>query len=208
MRYNPEKLIELTRCLLPEDPSLVEEVRFSIQNPRVYLQYYKQKRSDWKEFRRPTNHLPWLALINGLHDRNLIFEFSDFDICDDLPTPKEPRHPIRAKRRAWVIKEGRWSAEYAWEQEKHPSTALKELFIEVAAVYLDKLGYVLCELVPSYHLFTLTIMEKETADQCKELARESGFGMLNILPHPAKPVLPPCPAHPANDPGFRCSLFS
>lgn len=200
MRYNPEKLIELTRCLLPEDPSLEEEVRFSIQNPRVYLQYYKQKRRYWKGFRRPTSNLPWLALIDGLYERNLIFEFYDFDLYDPLSSRKEPRHSIRAKRRAWVIKEGRWYAEYALEREKHPSGALRELFIEVAAGYLDKLGYALCELVPSYQIFTLTIIESQIAEQCKELARESGFGMMNILPYQAKPVLPSCPFHSINDP--------
>lgn len=183
MKYNPDKLIQLSHWLLPEDPTLEEEIRFSIQNPSVYLKYRKQKHGFWKGFQRPTSNLPWFSLIDGLYERNLIFEYDHLAMPSGILANYEQRRSNKTKRWAWIIKEGRWSAEYAWNQNQ-PSAESKELFIEIASNYLKRVGYVLCELVPSYQPFAMTILDQELVYHCKELADESGYG--NLIIHELK----------------------
>lgn len=59
MQYQPEKLLDLARFLLPNDPTLAEEVDFCIKNPKEYLLTTLMMDSV------PLSNLPWFALIHS-----------------------------------------------------------------------------------------------------------------------------------------------
>ncbi|MBA4493580.1 hypothetical protein ACFO25_04200 [Paenactinomyces guangxiensis] len=179
MRYKPEKLVELCRWLLPQDRLLEEEIRLSIEKPMSYFQEFKTKRGDWKNFHKPAGNLPWFALINGLQDRELLFEWND-------PFTSERSNQSWfswLKRRAWVIKEGQWSSEYA-SYEQRSSDIYKGLFLEFAGNYLEQIGYVIGEFRPSNSLSSMTIIDKDRLEQCKKLAKQSGYGKI-VIYHPS-----------------------
>jgi hypothetical protein len=169
MQYQPEKLLDLAHFLLPNDPTLVEEVNFCIKNPKEYLLTTMMMDSV------PLSNLPWFALIHSLKQRNLIFTFDESLISAWFST----KHAKKSKRFAWVIRDGKWNESHFASSDpvSHPYV---RFFFQLANHYLEPLQYVLCSLIPTLHPYTLTILPVQTAKHCQELAFESGYGTLWI----------------------------
>jgi hypothetical protein len=173
MRYDPDKLIELCRQILPGDPSLTTEVRLAFEKPLVYLLAARKDRlcgPEWENW-RPSRSLPWFALLRGLQRRRILFTWNDLS--------SESRDAGTPMRWAWVIRQGRFSAAHS-DFLRHGARQEREWFLRIVAKQLDALGYVFCELSPSLSPMTLTVLERDTAHRCRELAAESGYGVLDI----------------------------
>ncbi|MBA4601552.1 DUF6630 family protein [Thermoactinomyces mirandus] len=190
MKYHPEKLLQLARLLLPDDPELAEEVCFSMKNPEQYLDHHFIRDSE------PISNLPWFALIHGLSQRNLILTISE----DMISTWFSKKRERKAKRFAWVIRDGKWSESFCSYSDSivHPYVKFS---LQLANHYLEPLHYVLCSFTPTLRPYTLTILPAETATACQELALESGYGILwiekslKLKPKPHYQVLAPAFLH-------------
>ncbi|WP_124726565.1 DUF6630 family protein [Staphylospora marina] len=193
MRYDPEKLLQLCRHMLPGDLSLTAEVRLAIEKPILYLTVARKDvlaGPEWERW-RPTRSLPWFALLRGLRRRRLLFTWNDL-------TP-DAHARSRFMRWAWVIRQGRLHSAHSDFLELD-ARRQREWFLRIATRELDALGYALCELSPSLSPMTLTVLDRETALRCSELAAESGYGVIEICPGsgclPSEPVTtwnPACP---------------
>ncbi|MFC7442957.1 DUF6630 family protein [Laceyella putida] len=165
MKYQTESLLTLCHQLLPEDPTLIAEVEWSIHSPISYL-YHHPMQTLWGrrlKLHKPLSNLPWFALLHGLKQRKLIFHF---------------HQPQAQKRMAWVIKEGRFNGSYAYQHEQWDSE--KDLFIQLASHYLQSFDYVLCEFSPSPDGITMGIIPEEVAEDCIALAHDSGYGTITL----------------------------
>lgn len=169
MNYRPEKLVQLARLLLPDDLELAEEISFSIKSPQQYLNNHFTTES------RPVSNLPWLALIHGLAQRELLFTINE----DMIFTWFSKKRERRRKQYAWVIRDGKWRKGFFCYSDSIADPYVK-FFFQLANCYLEPLQYVLCSFTPALHAYTLTILPVQTARVCQELALESGYGILWI----------------------------
>ncbi len=188
MKYRPEKLVQLARLLLSEDPGLAEEISFSIKKPQQYLDNYFIIDSE------PVSNLPWFALIHGLSRRNLILTINEDIILAWFSKKREKKW----KRFACVIRDGKWNESFCCYSDSITHLYVK-FFFQLANHYLEPLQYVLCSFTPTLHPYTLTILPAQTAKVCQELAFESGYGILWIEKNPQ---LKPEPHYQALAPAF------
>jgi hypothetical protein len=165
--------LTLSRTILPSDPGLYDEVRFSLEKPGEYVWTSNRVTGLPYQHVKPTRHLPWFALLNGLSLRRLLVSW---DSGGEAP----------ALRRAWVIRKGRWNAEYAWSDTDHHHRA-RQMFWQMAEPLLRELDYVMCEFIPSFRAPMLTVLPRETAELCSKLALESGYGILILHSREPKP---------------------
>jgi hypothetical protein len=136
MRYNPEKLLDLCRILLPKDSTLEAEVRFSMEAPMQYLLHTNQQEllGTNKLAPRPISNLPWFALIHALKRRRLIMNWNDQTV-DSKALYKSLYKPMECQRLTWVIKEGRWNTSYATAVNESDQEC-KAIFFQLAKHYL------------------------------------------------------------------------
>jgi hypothetical protein len=166
MKYQSESLLTLCQQLLPEDPTLVAEVEWSISSPISYL-YHHPMQALWGKrltLHKPLSNLPWFALLYGLKQRKLTFRL---------------HQPQAQKRMAWVIRGGRFDGSHATRHRQPGSET--DLFIQLASQYLKSFDYVLCEFSPSPAGVTMGILPTAGMEDCVALAQASGYG--TIIPY-------------------------
>lgn len=169
--YDNAKLFELARHLLPDDPSLVEQVRLAIDRPAAYLERY----ADELEMRgigevRPD--LPWIALVDGLYARDAVREIdwkSDietiFSLLDDLAA-LQPARPDR-----W---EGIWENE-AGEDENEP---MPDDVLPLIGRRLLGEGLALATIDIDSDSYVLIVLPSNRIKAAEHLAERAGYGAI------------------------------
>ncbi len=162
-----DALIQLCQQLLPHDVSLVDEVKLAIEQPTHFAAQFRGNLSG-RGIYEPRPSLPWIALIDGLIERNCCREIdwkeAPKDVMaaiDDL-LPDQPHGPNR-----WT-----WVDLQTWDNSS------TEDFLDVIAHHLHDEGKVLAYLDHDSDSFALIILEPSRFRESEYLARQAGYGEL------------------------------
>jgi hypothetical protein len=168
MKYNNDALLELCRCILPEDPTLEKEVQLSIEKPHSFSSQIRYVLKDWIQDQSIEAEIPWYTLIHGLYQRGLVFELSARTIAETLD-----------KQHAKIFL-------------KFPSVKDHFFFLDAFSVidtlltltsnYLRSNHYTLGELRLSSGISIVTMIHQTVAERCQELVRRSGYSELILYP--------------------------
>ncbi len=74
MPFDNAKYYELVEELAPDDPSLLDEVRLAVDDPADYVRRFRERLA-LRGIRKPEPGLPWIALVDGLEERQRLAEF-------------------------------------------------------------------------------------------------------------------------------------
>lgn len=75
--YRPDVLVRLCRTLLPDDPSLAEELALASRDPSAYYSRFRQRLQNERGIEPNQSDfpdLPWVAMLDGLRYREHLAE--------------------------------------------------------------------------------------------------------------------------------------
>jgi hypothetical protein len=168
MKDKHDALLELCRCLLPEDPTLEQEVQLSINQPDAFLSQIKRTLRDWVDDELIEVAIPWYTLIHGLYQRGLVFEFSARHTAETMD--------FAANQLFSELQQDSLCA-------ASPDTMhFVDTFLSLTSEYLLRSKYTLAEIRLPSGITALTIVPHSTADQCAALIERSGYGEFALYP--------------------------
>ena len=166
-RHNNDKLVALCHALLPDDPTLAEEVSLAIEQPDTYYARFGERLEEGRRITESTPMLPWIALLDGLMERGHLVELdwrmeaSSVMHSLDQVLPGQMR---MADRWAWVDVA-------AWDN--HATT---EDFLKAIGARLLARGFVLACFALGTDSYPLTIIAQERFARIKALAEDADYG--------------------------------
>jgi hypothetical protein len=159
-------LLALCAEVLPEDPSLVEEVRLAIQQPAVYWATIQPRQRLQLSSESPPPELPWLALLNGLLARGHL------DLLDWRASLEEMMAAVDGLLRSRPPDPRRW----AWVDEATWAQATTDQFLAVVGDYLLAQSLVLTFFPLDADMYPLAVIEQERLPALQRLAALTGYG--------------------------------
>jgi hypothetical protein len=166
--HDSGKLIELAHFLAPDDPSLAEEVRLAVDRPGDYAGKFAE-RLHGRRIEGPIEDLPWIALADGLGDRDLLREIdwkeahADVTWKLDQLTALRPALPDR-----WTWLDG---AEWA---DKIP-----EAFLPAIGKHLLQGGLALVTFDIDSDSYLLMVLPTDRVQEGQDLAERAGYGTIS-----------------------------
>lgn len=171
MKIHQESLLELCQYLLPEDPTLEQEVRLSIENPDTFLSQIKYILRDWIENEPITEEIPLYTLIHGLYQRGLIFELTARRSAE---TMELSTNQLFTELQAHQSPPGI----YPLKDSMHFVDAM----LAMTGHYFIQNDYMLAEIRLPSDTSVITLIPQDVADKCSELMQRSGYGDLSLYP--------------------------
>lgn len=169
MRYNNDALLELSHCILPEDPTLAKEVQLSIEKPHAFSSQIQYVLKDWIKGESIDAQIPWYTFIHGLYQRGLIFELSARTIAETF----EQQHANKLFLKFPTTKE-----DHFLFLDAH---SVVDTLLTLTSHYLSN-HYLLGELRLSSGVPIVTMIHRITADRCADLVHRSGYSELILYP--------------------------
>jgi hypothetical protein len=184
---NDSKLIELAGYLLP-DPSLVEEVKLSIERPEAYVETFA-KRLGERGIRRAVPDLPWIALVDGIYFRGHVVEIHARESLEEMAHEIDKLlvgQPKELDRWAWMTAP-------EW-RDKYP----EQLFPTIGArLFARGLGLVSIDIRSDSS--PLIVLPVDRLAKAARLAKLAGYGSLICwVPSHAVPKLSYCKPPPVS----------
>jgi hypothetical protein len=186
------KLIALAAYLVPNDSSLSDALRLSVENPDAYYAAYAQQlryRGISKACPPFEVSLPWIALVDGLHARGRLIEIGWNDALEEMAHAMDQllvEQPANATRWDW-LKSPEWSDRYP-----------EQTFAEIGQRLFDK-GLVLLQLDIVADSAPLMILPAERLEGALQLAASAGYlgirshgGLICWCPPSAAPDVSAC----------------
>lgn len=165
-----EKLFELSRLLLPEDPSLEAEVRNSLSHPDDSISFIRKEIGNWVNGVDIFSSLPWYTLIAGLHNRGLMFELSSQTVAKGLDY-----YTNQILREIGCIAGD--------STNSNDAVNLIQSFLEITGEHLLAANYLLGEFHLECGISTITMIPQHVAKQATTLVQESGYGEMLLHPN-------------------------
>lgn len=168
IRYYNDKLITLCGVLLPEDSTLAAEVRLAVEQPDAYFARFGQRLED-RGITEPIRILPWIALLDGLMERNKLVE---------LDWRMEPIH-VMAYLDRLLPDEVRTAHRWDWVEVAYWHTqASTGDFLNAIGARLSVQGFVLACFFLQTDSYPLTLVEEDRFEKARRLAQETRYGDL------------------------------
>lgn len=172
-----EKLFELCRLLLPEDPTLETEVRNSLLHPEKSIAFIRSELGSRIKGVDIAASLPWYMIIASLTRRGLMFELSARTVAEGLDYYTNQ-----------LLRELS-GTEYAATVNVDPTgtndaVELIHSFLEITGEHLQAANYLLGEFRLESGISMISLIPQHSAERCQTLAKEAGHG--EIILHPSK----------------------
>jgi hypothetical protein len=167
MRYDSVKLFELARYLVPDDPSLVQEVREAVEHPRDYVQRYAERLSN-RGIDKPMAALPWIALADGLQARDRLREVDWKDNAEEVAWNLDQLSALKPPRAE------RWT----WLEAPPWDKAIPEQSLPAIGKRLRQEGLALVTLDIDSDSYLLMVLAPERVDEARRLAAAAGYGKI------------------------------
>lgn len=171
-----EKLFELCRLLLPEDPTLETEVRNSLIHPEKSIAFIRSELGDRIKGVDIAASLPWHMMIASLSRRGLMFELSARTVAEGLDYYTNQ-----------LLRELSGTEYAATVNVDTPGTndavELIHSFLEITGEHLQAANYLLGEFRLESGISMISLIPQHSAEQCQTLAKEAGHG--EIILHPS-----------------------
>jgi hypothetical protein len=161
MAHAPWKLYALAAHLLPEDASLVAEVRQAATDAEGYLRRFADQ-LEGRGVDEPIPELPWLALVDGLSARGRLEEI---DWKEDADSIMEAIDGLLGKAAP------RWEA-FEEDAENVPTYE----FLQRAGDLLLRSGTALAFLDIASDCYPLIVLPDDRLEAARQLAQEAGYG--------------------------------
>jgi hypothetical protein len=158
-----EKILELASYLMPEDPSLAQEVRLAITSADEYVIRFQERLRD-RGIEKPQSDLPEIALVDGLEARGRLKELDKKQAAEDIALyvdrllSSQPAQPGR-----WV-----WLATAEW-WDKVPDDVLPAI-----AVRLAEEGFAVVTIDIASDSYPMMILPISQVGECQRLAQLAG----------------------------------
>lgn len=165
MNYNNDALLELCRCILPEDPTLEKEVQLSIEKPQSFLSQIQYVLKDWIQDQSIDAEIPWYTFIHGLYQRGLIFELSARTFAEQF----NKQHAKKLFLNFPCTKD---------HFRFLDAFSIIDTLLTLTSHYLQSNHYMLGELRLSSGTPIVTMIHQATAERCADLVRRSGYSEL------------------------------
>jgi hypothetical protein len=161
-------IITLAGQLMADDPSLAEEVRLAVASPAAYLDRFKDRLSD-RGITKTVPDLPWIALVNGLEDRDRLHELDWKEAPEDVTWKIDKLLPeqLHASDR-WA-----WTETPEWE-EKLPH----DLLPAIAARFAEQ-GLTVVTIDIDSDSYPMTLLPVGQVAECQRLAELAGYGTIS-----------------------------
>jgi hypothetical protein len=171
-----EKLFELCRLLLPEDPTLETEVRNSLLHPKKAIAFIRSELGSRIEGIDIAASLPWYMMIASLSRRGLMFELSARTVAEglDFYTNQLLRELSGTEYAATVNVD---------TSGTNDAVELIHSFLEITGEHLQAANYLLGEFRLESGISMISLIPQHSAERCQSLAKEAGHG--EILLHPS-----------------------
>lgn len=169
--YHPDQLLILCDLLLPDDPSLREDVRLAIEEPDTYCARFQQRRLEGGIFLGdsydPTwPDLPWFGVLDGLMARGRLVEL------DWKAAPEEVMEAIDYLRRDQSLTPDRW----AWVDVERWHNTYTDSFLRAIGAWLLRHGDVLACFALGSDSYPLTILAEPSFREIQQVAVRTGYG--------------------------------
>ncbi|NWJ45355.1 MAG: hypothetical protein HXX08_05690 [Chloroflexi bacterium] len=180
-QYNHEKLLKLARELLPNDPSLVEEMKEIIEDTPEHSVRYEGAWQDgvgWYavEVEENLHEILWDTLLNELRECNRLVELDRIELPDDIAQNIDELLedlPPDANRWNWIETEGwGWKDRSRW-YKLMPNGFLKE--VQKRVISPDKL---LVRLDVDSVEYEVCLIDAFRFEKIKKLSQESCYGKI------------------------------
>lgn len=168
--YHNDKLLLLANLLVPDDPSLIEELNLAIDKPAEYLAQFQEQLS-YRGIDEPFPELPWIALVDGLIARNRLVEIDWKNYVEDVTwnidqlLQNEPDEPERWK----------WTKTGIWDEKP------TEELLEAIAYRFHGQGLSLVYVDIDSDSYPLMFIKSEQLAKSQQLANEAGYGHIVAL---------------------------
>lgn len=163
-QYNPDALLLLCELLLPHDQSFVKDVSFSITNASLYLKNFSVNRG----VHDPIPELPWIALVEGLIDREYVIEIdwatAAEDVADGIASLLS-KHSYELH--TWTLK--------IVEEWKDADT---DIFLQVIGRRLEEHNLILAYIDIHSDSYPLIIVKRAHITKIQTLAQKAGYGKI------------------------------
>ncbi len=163
----PEYLLELV-SIFTSDTSLLKEVELAIDNPGQYVKNYSSLLQE-RGITKPIENLLWLALVNGLSIRKLLYEL---DWKDD------PEELVNVTLNLTVNRPNYNSIKDTLSEIKPLLGDDIEEFLPIFNNSLEKEGVQLVWLDIDSDSYPLTIIDAKNLKVAQQLALKAGFGRI------------------------------
>lgn len=166
--HDSGKLIELAHFLAPGDPSLAEEVRLAVDRPGDYAGKFAE-RLHGRGIDGPIAELPWLALADGLGDRDLMREIDWKEAHEDVTWKLDQLTALRpARSERWT-----WLDGADWEDK------IPEAFLPAIGKHLLQSGLALVTFDIDSDSYLLMVLPADRVAECQHLAERAGYGTIS-----------------------------
>jgi hypothetical protein len=163
--YDSGKLLELAHLLVPDDPTLVEEVRLAVIDADDYVRQYRE-RLHGRGIDAPIPALPWIALADGLSARDRLREIDWKAELEDITWNLDQLAALRPEQPdRWT-----WLEEEAW-QDKMPEDVLPAI-----GNRLLQNGMALVTLDIDSDSYLLVVLPADRSQESRRLAQLAGYG--------------------------------
>lgn len=169
-QYDNDKLLQLAQELLPDEPSLVEEIKLAVSSPQEYVNQFKT-RLRYRSIYKPKPDLPYIALLDGLIERYYLAEVDWKCEAEDVMWNIDN---ILARKEVEPEQWKRWD----WAEGAEWDEVATGDFIKAAAKWLLERGLVLTTFNLSSDSYPLIVVPVSEFDKLKELTKQTGYGKL------------------------------
>ncbi len=168
--YDNDELLALCHALLPDDRSLSEVVRLAVEQPAVYwatVQPHQQLQHTEQDGDPPTD-VPWLALLNGLLERDQLA------LLDWRARPDEVIEQMDRLLRDRPPETERWS----WMDDVEWDQASTEEFLEAIRRQLQKHHALLVYFPLDSDMYAVAVIDEDRFPALQQHAELTGYGSL------------------------------
>jgi hypothetical protein len=162
------KLIELAHFLAPDDPSLLEEVRLAVDRPGDYAGKFAE-RLHQRGIEGPIEDLPWIALADGLGERDLLREIDWKEAHEDVTWKLDQLTALRPPR------PDRWT----WLDNAEWADKIPEAFLPAIGKHLLESGLALLTFDIDSDSYLLMVLSADRVAECQHLAERAGYGTIS-----------------------------
>jgi hypothetical protein len=169
-------LAELARRLMPEDPTLVEEVLMAVRHPESFRERFPD-RIEQRMWTPGDSFEPWIfGLVDGLLERQRV------GVLDWRSGPDEIMAAVDVDRSPLPPNPQRWE----WLEELRGELLPIDKLLQLVAEHVAREGWVLGNLDTDSDEYTLVVLPAADAGELQMLARRAVSGRVRGL------LLPPC----------------
>jgi hypothetical protein len=172
--YRPDALVQLCHVLVPDDPSLADEVALASHDAQAYYVRFEARLQDDRGFEPddvPFPELPWIAMLDGLRDRQRLAEV---DWRADAGSVMDDVDRLIGDRRSVAQ---RWT----WVDAEHWNQLLTGEFLQAVGDQLLRTGRMLAQFSEDSDSYPITVIDPDQLAELQRLARHSGYGDVQPL---------------------------